>query len=190
MPIGLVLRHPCAVAASFVRQGWRGDVESLLAQKPLVRDFLGPHVDELGRLRDRFERAVALWCIETLVPLRQLQPGGVHVCFYENLVREPEREFGRLFAFLGRDDVAPALARLERPSLTTRRESATATRQEHVEGWRTRLSEDQIRRALAIVKGFGLDALYGEDPLPNPLGFAALRATGGAGLSPAPASAR
>jgi hypothetical protein len=190
MPIVVVLRHPCAVAASFVRQGWRGRLEDLLAQDPLVRDFLSSRREELAGLHDRFEKAVAIWCIETLVPLRQLGAEGVHVAFYEHLVRDPELELGRLFAFLGRDDAPQALARLERPSLTSRRERAASSSEERMAGWRRQLSGDEIRRALTIVRSFGLDCLYGDGPLPDPQGLTALRASGGAGLSPAPASAR
>jgi hypothetical protein len=58
MPIVLLLRHPCAVAASFVREGWVGRLGDLLAQPDLVADHLtGTQVELLARLdvrpRDR-----------------------------------------------------------------------------------------------------------------------------------------
>ena len=161
MPLILLLRHPCAVALSFVTHRYRGAVMPLLEQEKLVEDFLQPYVDEIRVARDTFERTVFLWCVETLVPLRQFRPGEIHVVFFENLVRHPESEVARLFAALGRRMEDLDLEKLKVPSLTARRaSSAVWTGADPVDSWKSRVSDEQRRRAVEILALFGLDCIY------------------------------
>jgi hypothetical protein len=173
MPLVLLLRHPCAVALSFVAHEYKGAVMPLLERGNLVEDFLHPFVDEIRRARDVFERTLFLWCVETLVPLKQLLPGEVHVVFFENLVREPEAEIAKLLSHLGRSaaDLPLDLEKLRTPSLTARRAtSAVWTGADPVESWRKKVSDAQQRRALEILSLFGLDAIYTDAPMPRPEG--------------------
>jgi hypothetical protein len=173
MPVVLLLRHPCAVALSFVTHGYRGAVMPLLEREKLVEDFLHPFVHEMRRARDVFERTLFLWCVEAMVPLRQFRPGEVHVVFFENLVRSPQAEVARLLAHVGRspDDLPLDLEKLKTPSLTARRSSSAVwTGADPVESWRSKVSEAQRRRAVEILSLFGLDALYTDAPLPRPEG--------------------
>jgi hypothetical protein len=168
MPLILLLRHPCAVALSFVKHEYRGAVLPLLERDKLVADFLHPHADAIRAARDTFERTLFLWCVETLVPLRQLQPGEVHVVFFENLVRHPELEVGRLFAHLGKRMEDLDLEKLKVPSLTARRaSSAVWTGADPVDSWKNQVSPGQQRRALEILESFGLDRIYTDDPMPR-----------------------
>ena len=170
MPLILLLRHPCAVALSFVTHDYKGAVMPLLEQTKLVEDFLHPWVGEIRKARDVFERTLFLWCVEALVPLRQFRSGEVHVVFFENLVRSPESEISRLLSHLGRsmDDLQLDLEKLKIPSLTARRtSSAVWTGADPVESWRSKVSDAQRRRALEILSLFGLDAIYTDAPLPR-----------------------
>ncbi len=170
MPLVLLLRHPCAVALSFVTHEYKGAVMPLLEQQKLMEDFLHPYADEIRRARDVFERTVFLWCVEALVPLSQLRPGELHVVFFENLVRNPEAEIARLFSHLGKstDDLRLDLEKLGTPSLTARRaSSAVWTGADPVESWRSRVSDEQRRRTLEILERFGLDAIYTDASLPR-----------------------
>ncbi len=168
MPLILLLRHPCAVAVSFVAHNYRGAVMPLLDQEKLVADFLHPYVDEIRRARDTFERTVFLWCVETLVPLRQCRPEEMHVVFFENLVQQPESEVGRLFAYLGKSLDGFDFERLKLPSLTSRRaSSAVWTGDDRVTSWKNKISDEQRRRALEILQLFGLDGIYTDDPMPR-----------------------
>lgn len=173
MPIVLVVRDPFATALSYEKQGWRGDVTTLLRQPALVDDFLGPYREAMAEAADPFERALFIWCIETLVPLKQLQPGDVHLVFYENLVRDTERELKRLFAFIGRQFDPAVLRQARRPSLTTRRDSRVAAGESPVVADIARKRDDGRRRERAreITRMFGLDALYTEDGLPASTGW-------------------
>ena len=172
MPMVLLLRHPCAVAHSYAKQGWPGSVGPLLAQSALVEDFLLPYRPEMERAQTSFERAVFIWCIETLVPLIQFQPGELHVMLYEHLLQEPEVEIGRLFSFLGKEYDASVIAKIVKPSLTSRKDSAISTGANPLDSWRRKIDEEEMRRALEIVRMFGLDGIYSEASLPNASGVA------------------
>ena len=162
MPIVYILRHPCAVAASFVREGWEGQLQGMLAQGSLADDHLSDEqLDAIFKADTLFERAIAIWCIETTVALRQLRLGS-HVVCYEHLLSKPKSTLRELWTFLGRDptDIGGAMKQLRRPSTTSRNGQAN--------DWRTQLSPLQLQRAAAILKAFNLDQLYSVDsPMPN-----------------------
>jgi hypothetical protein len=168
MPLILLLRHPCAVAASFVAHNYKGAVMPLLDQKKLVADFLHPYADEIRRAKDTFEKTMFLWCVETLVPLRQCRPGEIHVVFFENLVQQPEAEIGRLFSYLGKSMDDLNMEKLKLPSLTARRSSSAVwTGANRTEGWRKQVNDEQRRRAVEILTLFGLNKVYTDDPMPR-----------------------
>jgi hypothetical protein len=184
MPLVLLLRHPCAVALSFVTHEYKGAVMPLLERETLVEDHLAPFVHEIRRARDVFERTLFLWCVEALVPLRQFRPGEVHVVFFEHLARNPEAEVAKLLAHVGRSpaDLPLDLEKLKQPSLTARRaSSAVWTGADPVESWRSRVNPAQRRRAVEILSLFGLDRIYGDAPLPRAEGVRELMGAGRAG---------
>jgi hypothetical protein len=168
MPIVLLLRHPCAVATSFVREGWAGRLDEMLAQPDLVADHLtDAHVELLARLArgSTFERAIGLWCVETRVALRQARQGVFILC-YESLVARPELELGALLDWLGRETgVGRVYARVTRDSTTTR--GARVATLDRTSGWRRDLGPSEIRCALDAVAAFDLGLLYGESPMPD-----------------------
>ena len=167
MPLVLLLRHPCAVALSYARHGWRGALEPLLAQRSLMEDFLYPYKDDIEQARDPFERAVFIWCIETLVPLKQFRWDDLHIIFYEKLLQDPEDEISKLFSFLGKRYDDSILQKLTKPSLTSQKDSAVSIGADPIDSWRNKISDKQLYRALEIVKLFGLDGIYSEASLPN-----------------------
>lgn len=156
MPTILILRHPCAVADSRLRLGWLDNLDETMTQKPLVEDHLSPFEDDILAAKNPFERSIFLWCIENCVPLRQPGAEKLHVVFYENLVAEPERELASIFDFLGEsfDGGMPEAEVFNRTP-----------------EWTGRVDADRRKRAAEILRLFGLDAIYGEDPIPNPEGI-------------------
>lgn len=174
-PLILMLRHPCAVTDSRLKLGWKDVLEDTMEQSDLVEDHLSPFEEEIRGARTPFERSVFLWCIENYVPLRQLRPGAYHLVFYENLCVEPEKEIHRLFAFLGKDYDEDAIRVVKRPSALSREESAVLTGGRSVDSWKNSVGGPQLERAMDILSLFGLDQIYGEDPMPHsgpPLEFA------------------
>ena len=170
MPIILLLRHPCAVVASRLDLGWKDNLSETMEQRELVEDFLLPMEAEIRSASDDFERHRFLWCIDNYVPLKQLGPEEVHLTFYENLLARPEEELRSLFVSLGEDFDERIYRRLRRPSPLSRKNAPAPS----VEGWRTRVSSDQLERANEILRLFGLDHLYGEGAMPDPSGAYAL----------------
>ena len=176
MPVILLLRHPCAVAASRLVLGWKDNLADVLAQEDLVEDHLHPFEGEIRGAASGFERHVFLWCIENYVPLRQLAPDEVYLVFYEELLAKPETEVPRLFAFLGQDFDERVYEVLKCPSPLSRDGTAGGWTPG---GWRGSVGEAGARRAVEIMGLFGLDRVYPDGPMPDPEGARALmRGTG------------
>ena len=176
MPIVLLMRHPCAVVSSRLALGWRDNLDETIAQRDLVEDHLLPVEDRIRAARDPFERHLFLWCIDNHVPLRQFSPGAIHLCFYENLVLDPEPELRRLFKFVGRDFDEAVLGKLGRPSFTSRRGERPS-----VDAWRGRVGGERLARTAEILGLFGLDGIYGPETMPDPAGALALMGAGARG---------
>jgi hypothetical protein len=168
MPMILLLRHPCAVAASRIALGWKDNLSETMEQRELVEDFLLPVEAEIRAARDAFERHVFSWCIENYVPLRQFGPGEIQLSFYENFLAHPEGEIPRLFTFLGEDFDARVYRKARRP-----KDEKTS-----VETWRRSVTGSQLERTVEILALFGLDRVYNEGAMPDPSGARALMMDG------------
>jgi hypothetical protein len=167
LPIVLLLRHPCAVAASRIQLGWASMLGSLLVQPQLVEDHLAPLVDRIVP-RDTFEEHVFNWCIQYYVPLRQFARGSIHLAFYEELCVDPRGEIGRMFSYLGEKFDEGVFEALSTPSMSAGKESAVRIGSANlVEAWRKKVTPDQARQAIEILKIFGLDAIYSDDSMPS-----------------------
>lgn len=177
MLIIFLLRHPCAVANSKVKLGWKPDVNDFLSQKELVDDFVGPFEDEMRSAKTDFERHVFSWCVENYVPLAQLKYGEVHLTFYENLAENPKGELGRLFAFMGKDFDESIFERMKKPSLLSRERSAVLSGEKLADSWRNQVTTAQLERTLDILRLFGLDAVYSEKTMPDTDGAFSLMGT-------------
>jgi hypothetical protein len=169
MHMVLLLRHPCAVVASQLALGWRDVLSEMMEQEELVEDFLVPMEAEIRAARGGFERRLFTWCIENYVPLKQFEPGEIHLCFYEDFLTRPEHELRRLFSFLGEDFDERVYPLLNRPSPLSREGEAAS-----VDAWQRFVTGSQLERAVEILGLFGLDRVYGEAPMPDPSGAHAL----------------
>ena len=172
-----LLRHPCAVANSKIKLGWKPDINDLLSQKELVEDFLEPFEDEMRSAKTDFERHVFSWCVENYVPLAQLKRGEVYLAFYENLSENPKDEVGRLFAFMGKDFDESIFERMKKPSLLSREGSAVLSGERLADSWRKHVTTAQLERTIEILGLFGLDAVYSEKPMPDTGGAFTLMGT-------------
>jgi hypothetical protein len=195
MPMILLFRHPCAVASSkthlrrrksHLPRGWRPNLDDFLSQSDLVEDFLEPFEEEMRSARDDFERDVFSWCVENYVPLKQFGPGEMHLSFYERLCQDPADEVGRLFDFLGRDFDNSVFEKINRPSRLSRPKSAIFSGESLVADWRKHVTDAQLERAVEILRLFGLDEIYSEEPLPNTSGALSLMGTSSAEASSGP----
>ena len=164
MPVVLVLRHPCAVVESQMSLGWRDILDETLEQEALVEDHLRPVVERMRATRDPFDRRVLLWCVENVVPLRQLPPHRRHVVFYEELLTDPETTLRRLFTSLGLDFDDTVVRRMKTLSPVSRKGVGVAGR--GLDGWQSVVPEDRRKRTARTLSLFGLDGVYGEGLMP------------------------
>lgn len=157
LPIVYLLRHPVAVAQSWTRLGWRDFLGEFVSQELLMHRLspLRPLIDDVVRAGSPFERHLLRWCLENVVPLRDLGPGDAHVVFYEHLVSDPEREIRDLFAYLGKEFEPTVLERVDVPSPLSYPGPPAQ-----------KLDDDQLARATEIIAAFGLDRIYGPGPEP------------------------
>src|SRR5579872_567618 len=174
MPVVLLLRHPCAVAYSRSRLHWHSDLEStFLTQPELVEDYLQPFLQALQDAETELQRYIVKWCVETYVPLMQLNPGEVLVTTYEDCVLSPKREMERIFDHINKPFSDKVLESIRRPSSQTRRSrqsgnaSAIVSGESIVEAWRRSVAPSDAKRAIETLERFGLAKIYGEDSMPN-----------------------
>lgn len=166
VPIIFLMRHPCAVVSSQLRGRWGLRAADLLRQPQLVDDFLAPFAGLIRCARDDFDNLLLVWCVENYIPLQQFRRGEIFLLFYEELVRHPEREVERLFRFMKRPVEPGAFEQLRRPSAQSRRWSAVVTGGDPLDSWRKHLGTHHVRRAVQLLRLFGLDKLYDEGSLP------------------------
>lgn len=173
MPMIYLMRHPCAVVNSRLQLGRDSDLERMFFSQPeLMADHLEPLRAEMERAKDDFERHMFIWCVENYVPMRQLHAADVHLIFYENVCENPQAELDRLAAYLGAAFDERAMRNVTKPSVQARkhhggRTSAIVTGASLVEAWKAYVSPERVKRAVEILRLFGLDAVYGEGPRPH-----------------------
>jgi hypothetical protein len=160
-----VIRHPCAVIAS--RMGriqqqeldWIVDVDEVLCQPSLMRDFLEPFRKTISEATTPLQRQAILWCVENLVPLRQAESNDWLVCFYEEFLSDRAATVGRLLRSLG----------LQPSSNTERVASMVVSNPTHDlksrTPWYSSLTEAEGEEVLRICEEFGL-GLYGRQSTP------------------------
>lgn len=162
----LLLRHPCAVVASWVAAGF-GDGQRarkrLLENDQFVSDTDAHLLAEYMNAATDFERLIFFWCFSYHVPFRQFECGDVCLVFYENLIANSEQEVSRLFKFLGYAYSESEVQRsLSKPSSTTdKNESFYDKEVLRLDRWRDNFSKEQASRAFEILELFGMDAVYG-----------------------------
>jgi hypothetical protein len=168
VPIVFLLRHPCAVVLSRMELGWAtdSDIQPLLSQPDLVKDYLDDHVDFILNAKSEEEKHAITWSISNLVPLQQFKPGEIKIVYYENLCSRPETEVPAILASIGQKYAKPVMDTYARPSQTTQQTSAIVTGSDTISTWKKRLCSSQIESILRVVEKFNLDHLYGDSVFP------------------------
>ena len=136
-----ITRHPCAVLSSRKEMGWGGNPHRFLEQPHLAEDYLAEHqewIEEAGE--SLFKKLTLVWCIENMVPQRQIDNGelAVHWLTYEDLVSRPDETIWNLLNFIG---CPPE----NRDSLIARAVSSLAPQKEGLSKWKERLDQGQIQ---------------------------------------------
>jgi hypothetical protein len=157
-----LIRHPCAVIGSRMRLNapdWEADLEEIICQSRLVRDFLEPYRPLIDPTASPMRRQAILWCVENLVPISQAAAKDWLVFCYEEFLSDPDETFNRLFRGLG----------LETTSGTERARdrvvSSPSPRSHTPKPWHAPLTEVEGNEVLQICEEFGL-RLYGRQRMP------------------------
>jgi len=164
------MRHPCAVVHSRIKLGWEAHLDQMLGQPMLMRDYLEPHretIERADRADDPWHKHFVMWCIENMVPLREIGPGDAHLLRYEDLCQDFDREVAALFAYLGRPVPADVKATAQRRSAHYRRDSAILRGGDLTGDWQRHVQPPHIDTMLATLAAFGLSPLYGQAPAPR-----------------------
>ncbi len=173
MKILLLLRHPCAVVASWLTADFGDGLKTrdrLLADSSFVNDMDDSILSEYLKAESGFESLIFFWCISYWVPFQQFNKNEIHLVFYENLIIDPSNELESLFTFLDRDySKEEALNVLKEPSSTTNKDKSFFRKGEvKINGWKNKFSSEQIDRAYEIMSLFGMETIYNrETSIPN-----------------------
>lgn len=161
-PTLLIVRHPCAVVASFQNLGWTADLDvaSMAQQHVLVQDHLTdcPPLMDMATLPH--QKTALAWCISNRVALRQAAGTRIAPFYYENLVRRPQEAIPAIFNEIGQSFDGSVFTHLRRPSRTTKSGRATTVPSARAPGWAGILSSAQVDDVMEIVAAFGLGDLY------------------------------
>ena len=158
MKIIFLLRHPFSVALSRIRLGWDADLGSILSQQDLVQTHFPDELNFLMSRTTNFERQVAFWAVENLVPLRELKSVDAHCLSYEDLCANREAEALDLATYLGIDEKLARAFEFDAPSKTTWREEVSKS---------SELTALDIRKGLEILERFSLTRIY-DDQISRP----------------------
>jgi hypothetical protein len=177
-----VIRHPFAVAHSLCQMGWheqrkgargahtaRVVTRAGLLDGPLL-EYRDAVLDLHARCTSYFTLTVLRWCLENFVALRMVEPSARHhVVHYERLVLDPASELEPLMR-LGIMADAPA-ERFRRPSRTDFQQRVESARGgpggelAFIAAWQDAVAPEDLHLGMTILEAFGLDDLYGLDPL-------------------------
>lgn len=157
----VTIRHPAAFASSLKRLDWPFQLEDLLAQTMLMRDWLEPFRAEMGTIsqEDLIGRASLLWkMIYTVVDELRRQDPHLLVVRHEDLSLDPLEGYRRLFEALGLSYSSRARAAVARSSssenpkeISTRAVHATRLdSQANLYNWRRRMQPAEIARVREI----------------------------------------
>lgn len=160
----LLIRHPCAVYASWLRRGWPIPAHPPFEGSRFYDEYpqFVPVVKSLVAPEEYF---AALWCVDHYHVLNRLGPAQYQLCYYERLVAEGTREVRRLLDRWGLVPPDRLEAAVRRPSAKASRDLRTASKSQ-LGGWQRYVPRPVIERMIAVLRRFGIE-VYGPRPEPE-----------------------
>ena len=175
----LLVRHPVPTALSRARNGWAAPLEDFIAQEKWFeglsarqRDFvrtLARNQEESEQLL--FRRHLVTWCLEHAGVLTANAAPLLH---YEHLITQPDAVLPVLAKRWQVPDRQAFLERFYRPSRSakySREETKSAIgagdRREMLEGWKSRVGEDEIAYAEKALSLFGITSYRARETMPT-----------------------
>ncbi|MCP4672183.1 MAG: sulfotransferase [Desulfobacula sp.] len=163
--IVLLLRHPFAVANSRINLGWNGYIKSFCDQTKLVKEHLESNIPNIQTCVSDFEKQICMWCVQNSIPLSQLRfDKNTYICFYEHFCINTYKETKKLFEWLNMESSNLDKKNLNRLSKLAKKNSSDTML--FLEAWKKRFSSREISRGLEILSWFGIEEIYGREPIP------------------------
>ena len=159
--IVIVIRHPCAVAESWFRLGWKTDkfLGYIMSQPKLIEVYLKPFEYILRNVQDFWQGIGALWGASYYVMLKQQQmhPEWL-VVQHEALCQDPIGQYQKLFAQLNINWTTNSETQL---MISTHKNSLKPFAPNRISAqepdkWKERLEVWQIERIRQFVEPFDL----------------------------------
>jgi len=158
----LIIRHPCAIANSFMKLGWEPQSNVYFEQPELVEDYLHEFEKDIKGAKTEFEKILYMWSIEYYVPLKQQKQKLLTAksVLYEDLCERFEDTMTEVYTYLGKRVKRELFEVKDKPSYTARPFAAVIKRTNLLDSWKKELTSSQIKKATDIVTLFELDNLY------------------------------
>jgi len=163
-PPVLLIRHPCAVYASWTSRGWPVLDYSLSGSMRFFNEYpqLREWVTSLKRPEEIF---AAQWAMQHRTVFDQMRGQPFHLCAYERCMVDGVEEVERVLDHWKLQRTAELESMLRKPS-TKASDTLQSDAIAQLESWTRRLDPAVARRMTDVLDRFGLD-FYGTDPLPN-----------------------
>jgi hypothetical protein len=152
----LIVRHPCPVILSELKQGVSGkeSLATLLDSSDLVSDHLRSYVSFLKQATGEIEQLGAVWAARHRVIANALEKNPQwRIVYYEALCADPERQFEELIRALGLRWSRTMAAYVEWHSSgdATGMYSTRRVSRRRIDSWMERMSTHDVERVRRIV---------------------------------------
>lgn len=170
-----LVRHPGAIAASKTKAGAIWDFNGPNEQKILFqykqdeqlrKDYLDKYYEIFSEKLSPVAGHTLLWCIENILPVYNQQKKKRYVFFYEDIVKNPEKEFGRMVKVLSLER-KPDSAIIIQPSQQASREMRNRSFEEkQLTRWMKSFNQEQLGEMDRILKFFNVTTYNAYEPMP------------------------
>lgn len=167
MPVVFVIRHPMAVASSRLAMGWEDGLDWVLDQPEMLDDHFDADTQAyLRSLVTPWERAIARWCVENMVPFRTLGGRGATLIVYEELASRAPQTTARLLAAVGQEPDDALDAALDQPSRLARG-PVSGVGSGFADKWVTKVDAARRRTGVCVIDTLGFGSVFDDGPVPN-----------------------
>lgn len=168
-PIYLV-RHPCAVVASQLRQGgWNRVKPELKSPRGSYKFFYDEHEDFFRTIDTVEKRMAAIWCLCNGIPLNHSENNKRWITItYESLLSDPESQFRRIEQRWNVAFPDSVYQNVTKPSTSTVAGSPVefGKKTEQLRYWKKHLTDKQIENILGTLEYFNI-RLYNYSEYPQ-----------------------
>jgi len=175
-----LVRHPGAVTASKIAASKRkygavwdfygSDIQNTLSQykndRQLHKDYLYKYYEIFSKELSPVSGHALIWCIENILPIYNLQRKKNYVFFYEDIIKNPEREFERMVTMLDLErtpDKSSVVRPSQQASFEMRNESIAELQ---LTRWVKSFNQQQLEEIDMMLKFFNVTIYNAYEPMP------------------------